>query len=941
MFVRNLFGRLWQKPVRRVPCRRSSSTRPMLESLEDRMLLSTYQVTNVNDSGSGSLRQAILNANQHAGQDTITFNIAGSGVHTIVLRSALPTITGAVVINGATQHGYAGTPLIELDGASAGSGVDGLQVSAGSSTVRGLTINRFSDAQIKLDTKGGDVVAGNFLGTDSTGTHDFTTGGTGVLISNSNNDRIGGTTSRDRNLIVGFSNGNNNADGVSVNNSTGTVIEGNFIGTDLTGTHAIDSTQPTQFVGIAISGGSGNQIGTSTASARNIISNSFYGVALGSSVKNKLVDNFIGTDVTGTKSLGNYGGVTLQWSSSNNTLTGNVISGSLFYEGIDLSYDSDSNVVQSNLIGVDATGTHALGNGGCGISILNSSYNLIGGTSPGQGNVLSGNILAGLTIEATVLQGNYSASIENKVEGNFIGTDRTGTLNLGNGGDGVYLYSGNIGQGDPVNNSYGNEIGGSAPWLNGSWGSVPSGYGNIIAFNGGGGVSQSGARMFNNPIRGNSIHDNAGLPISVPGQPFTPSVSYVNAGATTTVYSSVSSSAPQELLLDFYASNPSEFGQGRRYLGSTVVQASDFNNGVASFTANVGATQPGELVTVTATGYYGNTTTVDAGKPAWGSFLYGYSLNVVATGHEADGRMVLVETDAGNAVYVQTEMNPNSEVFGSPQSLGGWMSSVRVATDASGLVVIVGIGSNGGLWVNTEQGASTGFFGGWFYEGGSALQQIEVANDAAGLPVVFARGGDNAVYYQWENSPGSWSGWYGLGGNIQSISVGMDYGGKLVVAALGWDNSLYINTQSFPNSVAFNGWQGLGGTNLQQLALTNDASDRLTIYALGGDHAVYYQQEDTSDNWSGSWTDLYGYVQSITANRDAYGRMEVAAVGFDDQVYTLRQSAANGGWNNWSVGYGGTVYPGTAILARETNGTLLAFAEFNDIDISTWGYVQL
>src|ERR1039457_4729828 len=81
----------------------------------------TLPVSNANDSGAGSLRQAILDANATSGLDTIIFQIPGSGVHTIVLLAALPAITDPVVIDGTTQPGYAGTPLIELNGTSAGS----------------------------------------------------------------------------------------------------------------------------------------------------------------------------------------------------------------------------------------------------------------------------------------------------------------------------------------------------------------------------------------------------------------------------------------------------------------------------------------------------------------------------------------------------------------------------------------------------------------------------------------------------------------------------------------------------------------------------------------------------------------------------------------------------------------------------------------------------
>src|SRR5262245_53416398 len=76
-----------------------------LEALEARRLLTPFTVSNTNDSGSGSLRQAILDANNNAGADTIRFAIPGAGVHTITPTSELPTITGPVTIDGYTQQG--------------------------------------------------------------------------------------------------------------------------------------------------------------------------------------------------------------------------------------------------------------------------------------------------------------------------------------------------------------------------------------------------------------------------------------------------------------------------------------------------------------------------------------------------------------------------------------------------------------------------------------------------------------------------------------------------------------------------------------------------------------------------------------------------------------------------------------------------------------------
>jgi hypothetical protein len=162
--------------LRRVPRRRSVPTpprftRPRLEPLEDRRLLATFLVTNTDDSGSGSLRQAILDANADPFVDTIAFVIAGGGVQTIRPASALPAITKPVVIDGTTQPGFTGTPLIVLDGGSAGLFANGLTLTGGHSAVEGLVINNFGRSAIVLSGQGEDLVVGNYLGTDVTGTH--------------------------------------------------------------------------------------------------------------------------------------------------------------------------------------------------------------------------------------------------------------------------------------------------------------------------------------------------------------------------------------------------------------------------------------------------------------------------------------------------------------------------------------------------------------------------------------------------------------------------------------------------------------------------------------------------------------------------------------------------------------------------------------------------
>src|SRR5439155_20415871 len=120
----------------------------MLETLEGRALLSTYTVTNTADAGAGSLRQAITDAANHAGADRIAFAIGSGGAKTISPASRLPGLSDGTNLDATTQLGYAGRPLITLDGSHAGSSADGLKIIGGGVTIRGVVVDHFGGSGI-------------------------------------------------------------------------------------------------------------------------------------------------------------------------------------------------------------------------------------------------------------------------------------------------------------------------------------------------------------------------------------------------------------------------------------------------------------------------------------------------------------------------------------------------------------------------------------------------------------------------------------------------------------------------------------------------------------------------------------------------------------------------------------------------------------------------
>jgi hypothetical protein len=402
-----------------------------------------FAVTTAADSGAGSLREAITLANATAGADAINFAI-GSGPQTIGLAAALPAITDTVVIDGTTQPGFAGSPLIFLDGLVAGATASGLRINAPNCMVRGLVVSRFKDNGILISgaSATGNMVQGCYIGTNAAGTAALPNVDDGIEISAGARATIGGTVVSARNVISG-----NSFDGVYVDGlggTNGSVVQGNYIGVNAAGTAALgNGVHPTgYYMGIELAlGTQGNIIGGTDAGAGNVISgNAFIGVGIfqpGAS-GNVVQGNYIGTNATGTAPVGNVYGAAMRFGPRNNTIGGtvitarNIISGNtsnccgttrdgVLIDSTNLVGDTRNNLVQGNYIGTDVTGTAAIANGMHGVELAYGTQgNTVGGTAVGARNVISGNTQFGVGIFNPNTNGNY-------VQGNHIGVNASGS----------------------------------------------------------------------------------------------------------------------------------------------------------------------------------------------------------------------------------------------------------------------------------------------------------------------------------------------------------------------------------------------------------------------------------------------------------------------------------------------------------------------------------
>ena len=426
-------------------CRRAYARKALsVEQLEARRVLATFMVTNVNDSGPGSLRQAILDSNERIWLDEIRFDIP---LPTPLLQptTLLPEIVDQVILDATTQAGYSNFPVVQIDGGLVAQDGDGLKLRSGGSTIRGLSITGFRRAGIFIDGAGHNVIQANYIGVDLSGAQASPNQFAGLIISDSMNNRIGGAASVDGNVISG-----NAGDGIRIegSQSLGNFIQGNLIGTDAQASTAI----PNRSVGVLVQGGAARTVigsdsnGFGDAAEGNVISGNLRsGITLRDATEQNVVaGNYIGTDGSGSGDLGNVVfGVAILGNSQYNVIgiengvgRANVISGNE-QAGVYLE-SSHQNIIAGNLIGLDSSGKAALPNATQGVFLNSGSQrNRVGTDDNGVGDASERNIISGNEDQGISIVG--EGTDHNWVAGNFIGTDITGLVAVPNTSTGIQI----------------------------------------------------------------------------------------------------------------------------------------------------------------------------------------------------------------------------------------------------------------------------------------------------------------------------------------------------------------------------------------------------------------------------------------------------------------------------------------------------------------------
>jgi len=494
----------------------------------------TFEVESASSGGAGSLRAAIMAVNaETSGNHQIIF---ADSYMTVNLTSALPALTYAggtvtisgsgAILNGSGLSGsevglhFQGGPVFLEDMDIVYFPSHGIQIEADGSAVaqckigsrgstdmgnggNGIHVNGAVDITIG-GAKGGNVISGNDLsgiyvigsedvtitrnkiGLNDVGRAPLGNGQSGIQIVASELCRVGSSSTADRNYIAA-----NGADGVLINASNDCSVKGNYIGID-----TLQAAQPNGGAGVQVAVGQDNQIGGTVADEGNVISgNTGSGIVVSEPAsETRVFGNRIGTNEAGTSAIPNgFAGVHLAGGFLNEIGggeegAGNTISGNA-QAGVLVQSITTANSIEGNYIGTDANGQSAIPNL-YGVFFDRASSNTLGGTEPGEGNVISGNTSSGVRMDGTETE----ACSLNFVLGNRVGLRADGAAAIPNGAEGILLQ-----------NAASNFIGGSE-----------LGSGNIISGNTTNGISMTGEFVGENVVAGNWIGLDGGGAAAVP-----------------------------------------------------------------------------------------------------------------------------------------------------------------------------------------------------------------------------------------------------------------------------------------------------------------------------------------------------------------------------------------------------------------------------------------
>lgn len=594
-----------------------------------------FVVTNTNDSGPGSLRQAILDANEDRSTPApyfITFNIPGPGVHTIAVQTPLPALNSMITIDGYTQPGAKpnslalGTNailLIEINGGNLPAGETGLRLGfspGDGQEIRGLVINGFT-TNIGTTDIGPHRIVGCYLGTNAAGSATVppSSGDSTAVSVVGDTDNgpwaiIGGPAPADRNVAafdIAFTS-------TTFLPSGGGVIQGNYIGVSADGRSFINPDANVFVARVPV------QIGGSADATGNVIGG---GVVLVGTNGVLLQRNLIGTDATGMVASPGPAGLALVSGSQfrimvptmNTAVLQNVIVNSDTSRPAVVSvHGGINNTFQQNFIGLAADGKTPVGNRPHGIAFAaGAANNTIGGVNPGDGNLIAfaapNPMDSNQPTAAGVTDGSASAGFgRNFIEGNSI---------TGSGGLGIDLATAGV---------------------------TP-----------------------------NDLGDADGI------QDYPVLTSAVFANDTVRVTGSLNSTANASFRIEFFGNDnadPSGYGQGQYYLGFTNVSTDA--NGNASFDVTLPVPPSAKAISSTATG--------PTGTSEFSAALFAKLLNIstradVQTGDDlAIGGFIITGSDTKKLLL--RGIGPSLNVGGAPLP-GRLQNPVIALYDSSGALI--------------------------------------------------------------------------------------------------------------------------------------------------------------------------------------------------------------------------------------------------------------